>query len=123
MTPEEIDVMPAGRNMDLLVCAHIFGHRVREWTAEDKTRFAELLDSGKIAGGIKYVPVYSTDEVAALEVLRALAKLQPTVALEHSDWNTEEEWFCGWSHGYRGCHASTIALAICRAFLVLKAVK
>ncbi len=123
MTSEQIDSMPAGREMDRLVTVTIFEHPVtddgertvvNEWTAAD----------GMKSYQVGPIPHYSTDDAAALEVLTFLLRRRPN-KIDSLGYAVRiflaEESVAIEVVGEGFVSAPTIALATCRAALKMKA--
>lgn len=140
MTREEIEQMPAGRELDALVAVHALGwtetdyhgQRCFEWPGFDRT---VLIHPGTDVAlpqqsGLPAVlfddpawpplPCYSTDIATAWKVVEHLrlsaAKYSPNIVYHHSTGM----WHCEYFNAtrMREAAADTAPLAICRAALL-----
>lgn len=119
MTPEEIDGLPAGLELDALISVRVMGF-------EEKTVGNIVCGDGGTWALANARRAYSTDIAAAWEILRIPLACQPIVERTNK---IAEEWECDFGfttqrepNGCAQCtHASakapTAPLAICRAAL------
>jgi hypothetical protein len=116
----DFDMMPAGRQMDAAVAHRVMGWDV--WTKdgeyfdrEHASEQHERIMRGEVPESLHNVPPYSTDDAAALEVLKAL----PAAVIHWYRQNSPEavSVVTGPYNAEIVAHGPTLALAICRAAL------
>ena len=116
MTGEEILKMETGPELDRLVAEQIMGWR-------------EGQDTLKLQGGVgilgeKALPRYSTDIVAAMEVVERFVELKHKISMHSPGIFTRDKWRVAvWSPvrgvGMRRFDATSLPVAICRAALAV----
>ena len=129
MTPEEIDAIPAGKQMDALIGEKVFG--ISKWCAEDDDDVlctCSMTPQGTIHERIS-LPKFSSDIATAWKVIEKIRKIDkhwcPGVGWEDMDGLGEPGWVCGFEYyGEReedfkefSAIAVTMPLAVCRAAL------
>lgn len=99
MTPEEIDKLEAGPELDAIMCHELMGFEGCVAISGDH--------------GDMFFPTYSTDIKAAWAVVEKLRKLNYNLSLFYSD----EGFYCHFGQTELAGQAGTAPLAICRAAL------
>ncbi|HAM42103.1 MAG TPA: hypothetical protein DCP69_12450 [Candidatus Omnitrophica bacterium] len=74
MTPEQIDALPAGRELDALVAEKVMGWTITAWASGEPWGNREIFEPSGRGPHRKaaHVPTYSTDIAAAWEVVKKL---------------------------------------------------
>lgn len=108
MNRDEILNMPAGREMDTLIVEKVMGLKVDY--EFDEPHVPSLRDKYDEWG---YLPNYSTDILAAWEVVEELKGLKPILNYDPQS----QKWYMRLNGGSY-CSADTAPLAICRVALL-----
>jgi len=112
-TREQIQRMPVGREMDVLVEQYVFGKKIR-WMQD------EWSDPVPVSGDHGYIiDKYSNDLLAAWEVAEKFPSFQVTKMHDvELPWAKEEMYRAIVKGNKYVAHAKTAPLAICRAALL-----
>jgi len=118
LTDDEIDAMPAGRELDVLIAEHVMG--LEPWLGKPGAFHAPIVlphDTPKPC----LPPAYSTDIAAAFSVLMAFPKTHKGIfhtQRRSNGWTLGQplEWQCTIGATNK-VSADTAPLAICRAAL------
>lgn len=115
LTHQQIDEMPAGREIDTLIAEMVMG-----------------LDGNSVAwtAGIPprpCYPRYSEDKLISVDIINKLSHLWPSLSIEHNSWDggKKSDWLVSEKDSYSrdqdgSClkaNGNTLQLALCRALL------
>jgi hypothetical protein len=91
VTPEEIERLPAGRQLNAEVARAVFGAQFADWVADREHRnwvfMADAPLQGVINGEIVDIPNYSTEIAPAWDVLRWIVETAGTIEIL---WDMED---------------------------------